>query len=105
MASTDNGVANTILQQLGGRKFIVMTGAKDFLGNENSLMFGLPRTRDFVKNGINKVRITLEPRDTYKVEFFKLRGVNIKTVAETSGIYADVLQRTFTAYTGLDTRL
>ena len=98
-------VANTILEQLGGRRFRVMTGAKDFVGGENSLMFRLPSTPHFVKDGINKVRITLEPSDTYKIEFFKIRGVKFKTVAETRDIYFDQLQEVFTRHTGLTTRL
>ena len=109
MASTDNGVAATILQQLGGNKFRVMTGAKDFLGDDKSLMFSLPSTRHFVKDGINKVRITLEPSDTYKVEFMKIsrrKGVfDVKTIKETDGIYADVLPEVFSRYTGLTTKL
>jgi hypothetical protein len=30
-------VANTILEQLGGGRFIAMTGAKSFVGGEDSL--------------------------------------------------------------------
>lgn len=109
MASTDNGVAETIRQQLGGRRFEKATGAKDFLGSENSLMFSLPSTRHFVKDGINKVRITLEPSDTYRIEFMKIsrrKGVfDVKTIKETDGIYADVLPEVFSRHTGLTTRL
>lgn len=109
MASTDNGVSATILQQLGGRKFIVMTGAKNFLGDDKSLMFSLPSTRHFVKDGINKVRITLDPSDTYTIEFMKIGKRNgiphVNTVKKTEDIYSDVLQEVFTRYTGLTTRL
>lgn len=109
MASTDNGVSSTILQQLGGRRFISMTGAKNFLGDEKSLMFSLPSTRHFVKDGINKVRITLDPRDTYRIEFMKIgkrKGIpHVDVVKEAEGIYHDVLQEVFTRHTGLTTRL
>ena len=37
-----NQVAETILAQLGGRKFQVMTGAKYFLGGADYLQFKLP---------------------------------------------------------------
>ena len=40
--ATDLTVANTILQQLGGNKFRVMTGAKNFVGSNDALTFRLP---------------------------------------------------------------
>lgn len=33
----DNQIATTILQQLGGKRFVVMTGAKDFIAIDNGL--------------------------------------------------------------------
>ncbi len=105
MPSTDNGVADTIKQQLGGRRFEVMTGATGFLGDASSLMFSLPKCKD----GINKVRITLEPSDTYKLEFMQIcrskGNFTVRTVAQTDDIYCDVLRETFTRYTGLYTSL
>lgn len=101
---TTHEVPQIILQQLGGSKFITMTGAKSFVGGKDMLMFALPAR--FAKDGINKVRITLEPSDTYKVEFMKIRGTQpVKIVAEVDSVYADMLQRIFTSHTGLDTRL
>ena len=101
---TSSTVAQTILSQLGGRKFIAMTGAKSFVGGSDMLMFALPAR--FAKDGINKVRITLTPADEYKVEFMKIIGTKpVKTIAEVDGVYADNLQRIFTSHTGLDTRL
>ena len=38
----DLKVANTILAQLGGLRFIVMTGARDFIGGDYHLIFSLP---------------------------------------------------------------
>ena len=35
-------IANTILEQLGGNKFIAMTGAKNFLSNGSTLRMTLP---------------------------------------------------------------
>jgi hypothetical protein len=40
--ATNKEVANIILQQLGGRKFIAMTGAKNFGCDNNMLGFSLP---------------------------------------------------------------
>lgn len=95
--------ANTILEQLGGGKFVAMTGAKSFVGSEDSLMFALPSR--FAKNGINKVRVTLTAMDDYTVEFFSIRGINVKEKGKVEGVYAENLQTVFTQFTGLDTRL
>lgn len=98
-------IARTILNQLGGHRFTVMTGAKDFLADGPVLIFSIPKA----KNGINKVRITLEPSDTYKLEFMRMRrqgGIPVvDTIAKTDDIYCDVLQEVFTRYTGLEVSL
>jgi hypothetical protein len=97
--------AKTILEQLGGRKFIVMTGAKNFMGDANMLRFQLPSTAHYVKNGINVVRITLGANDLYTVEFIKVRGTKVTPVSTHDGIYFDGLQSLFTEHTGLRTSL
>ena len=96
-------VAQTILEQLGGRMFGVMTGAKNFVGSQDSLSFRLPS--NFAKDGINAVRVTLDPSDTYTVRFMKIRGVKVIEVAVRGMVYCDTLQSTFKAVTGLDTHL
>lgn len=95
-------VAATILEQLGGSRFIAMTGAKDFVGSSESLMFRLPAG---AKGRINKVYITLEPYDTYTLGCFNVRGASVTTVAIESMLYANQLQTAFTRMTGLDTHL
>lgn len=94
-------VAQTILQQLGGRKFIAMTGARNFLGDANSLSFRLPGGGGFCKDGINYVKITLDANDTYSMDFRKIRGSQVKSVDVFSGLYFDMLQETFARITGL----
>ena len=54
---TDMTVARTILDQLGGARFVAMTGAREFVGSADSLTF---------KIGVNpkrvtQVRVTLTP--------------------------------------------
>lgn len=98
-------VATEILNQLGGNKFRVMTGASQFVGGSNMLQFKLPGTRNFVRNGINSVRITLNGADLYEMEFFKIRGLDVKTVDTLSGVYAEDLRRIFSDRTGLDVSL
>lgn len=99
-------VANTILAQLGGRRFIAMTGASSFGGGKNALGFRVPAK--MTKNNISGVRITLDPSDTYTVTFLAQRGAptfEVYTVAEHSLIYSDQLEDVFRSETGLATRL
>jgi len=99
---TDLIVAETILRQLGGRPFIAMTGAHNFLGDENSLQFRIGRG---AKDGINCIRIVLDPNDTYTIEAYRVRGLNFDLVAKESDVYVDTLRSTFTRLTGFDTHL
>lgn len=105
--SHDTTVANTILEQLGGRRFVAMTGAKYLLADKNALVFQLPRA--FAKDGINAVRIVLDPSDTYTVEFKKIgtarSGYRCTVVKSLENVYADQLQEVFSSATGLSTRL
>lgn len=98
-------VAKTILSQLGGNKFMAMTGAKNFLGSENALTFRLPGAGGFTKNGINHVRIELTPLDDYTVTFSRIRGSKVIEIAKHEGAYAEDLQGLFLNETGLETRL
>jgi hypothetical protein len=105
----DTQIAQTILEQLGGSRFRVMTGARDFTADGNSLIFKLPQTS--TKNRIAAVKITLTPQDDYNMEFLAFRGSfakgnrRVETVAKHEGIYCDMLQEIFTQETGLDTHL
>jgi hypothetical protein len=99
-------IAQTILSQLGGNKFRVMTGAKHFIDNGQGLSFQLPRS---AKDGIKAVRIILNGLDTYDVEFLKLgtarNGYKNTTIKELSNVYADQLTSVFESATGLATSL
>jgi hypothetical protein len=96
---SDMTVANTILEQLGGGKFRVMTGAKNFTGDDNSLTFHLPS--NFATKGINIVKVILDATDTYTVEFSKLRAMKLTAIASRDDVYCFDLQRVFTEVTGL----
>ena len=100
MPATTLEVANTILQQLGARRFIAMTGAKNFVGSADSLTFRIPRA-----NGISQVRVTLTAGDDYTMQFIGKRGDQLAVLKEITGVYCDQLQSIFTAETGLYTRL
>lgn len=94
----DMEVAKTILQQLGGKQFQMMTGAKNFVADENSLKFKIGSNA----KRVGYVRIQLDPDDTYTVQFMSSSG---KLIKELDMIYADQLQSVFTDYTGMYTRL
>lgn len=99
----EQSIAQIILQQLGGNRFKVMTGAKNFMTGGNDLHFRIPG--NLTLNGINAVRITLDPSDTYTVIFSKIRGYNIKEIATFSDVYCDNLREIFENTTGLRTHL
>ncbi len=92
-------IAKTILQQMGGNKFIVMTGARNFIGHTDALSFRVPA------KPANYVKVTLKADDTYKMEFHKIHGMKTKLVKEYDGVYCDQLQKLFTTVTGMYTKL
>ena len=94
-------VAKTILQQLGGNRFIAMTGAKNFGSSRNSLQFKIGRN----SKSISHVIITLKSSDLYDVEFIRMRGTSRKVVKKVKGVYADQLGTMFKKYTGMNVRL
>ena len=93
-------VANTILAQLGGQRFLAMTDAKFLLAHASALSFQLPS--NFAKNGINRVRIDLTPQDLYDVTFSRARGIKIFYQSKVEEVYCDQLREVFTEITGLD---
>ena len=97
-------IARTILDQLGGKQFLVMTGARNLIAHQDGLSFRLPGPRSYA-GGINYVRITLTPADTYNVTFSRVYGLKITPKASADGIYASDLRRVFTSATGLETSL
>lgn len=96
-------VAQTILEQLGGGKFLAMTGAKTLLNHGNGLSFRLPG--NLTTDRINYCKITLTPADTYTVEFGVIRKNAYKVHSTHEDVYNTDLRTIFTATTGLDTSL
>lgn len=106
-------VANEILRQLGGNKFLAMTGANHLLADGNTLRMILPKNA----SKANRLWITLNADDTYTMNFFKFTAgrLNKKTftytedkkvdVKEVKGVYCDMLQDIFTSVTGMYTHL
>ena len=95
--------AGEVLKQLGGNRFIAMTGAKNFLKDDHKQMIVFKIGRN--NKQINHVRITLNVMDTYDMEFLYCSVKGIKTKSVSNGVYNDMLQPIFTKHTGLYTSL
>jgi len=95
--------ANTLLQQLGGNKFIAMTGAKDLMVDKKSKSLHMKIGRN--SKGINHVKITYMPDDTYTMDFGRIRKMDYKVIRSIKNVYAEALQDVFTEVTGMYTSL
>ena len=98
-----NQVAQIILSQLGGNKFLVMTGAKNLLAHPDALSFRIAST--MTRNKCNSVKITLNSNDLYDITFSKIHARTVKEISSHSDIYCDQLEEFFSDATGLATRL
>lgn len=96
-------VAGVILDQLGARRFLAMTGARDMVATAQGLQFKLPA--NFATGGVNMVRVELDDSDTYSVIVGRFRALEFKEKGRESLIYCDQLQAAFSRLTGLDTHL
>lgn len=98
-------IAQTILDQLGGNQFRMMTGANSFVVTYQGLSVRFPGAKD----GINGLTVTLSDDDTYVMDFTrerKSKGVaKVTIVKHLEGIYCDMLQEIFRDTTGLETRM
>jgi len=109
--------AREILNQLGGNKFLAMTGSKNLAGGDNFLSMRLSKNA----SRANYLKITLTPLDTYKMEFINHVKAKVKidaenkaisykpdeliTVKSLDSVHCDQLQEIFTSVTGLRTHL
>ena len=98
-------VATTILQQLGGSKFVLMTGARHLgFGNERGqdyLSITLPTK---AKEHPNKVRIFYDAGlDLYNMEFLRVnyRTHEVKFIDNAEGVDVEQMRYTFERLTGL----
>ncbi|MCP1652726.1 hypothetical protein [Pseudomonas nitroreducens] len=95
-------VAAVILDQLGARRFMAMTGARDLVATTAGLQFKLPAK--FAAGGVNMVRVELHD-DLYTVIVGRFARFEFNEKGRAEGLYADQLQGAFTRLTGLDTHL
>ena len=110
-------IAEEILRQLGGRKFVVCTGCSNFHsdGEQDYLVMNIPR------NGSKANRCEIRHNhgtDTYTMRFYRHRNAsfNMKRYTKTGNgcidakytelktydnVYCDMLREIFSDYTGL----
>lgn len=92
-------VAITILEQMGGiRRISAMIGAKQFTGFPDGVQFKFPNPKSTLGNC---VKITLDPSDTYIMEFWKIRGTTCDLVKKFTDVYCDQLIEFFEQQTKL----
>ena len=95
-------VANEIYRQLGGNKFAVMTGAKNFIDLENGIRMKIGRN----KTNHNWMEVTLNSLDLYDVAFAKITKLGErKSLKEYKNVYNDSLVELFERHTGMYTKL
>ena len=95
-------VSKEIIRQMGGNRALMLLGAKQLSYGttpeyEPYLQFRIGKN----SAGINNIRITLTHRDTYDLEFGKIRGMVFAAVKEVEGVYADMLVDTIEDVTGM----
>jgi hypothetical protein len=97
-------VADEILRHLGGGRFMAMTGAKNLLsgtGKQDRGYLIMTLASSLTKGKANRVKITLMPDDTYKVEAIRVVNFEPKTLAARENVFCDNLRAIFTDLTGL----
>jgi len=95
--------AEIILQQLGGRRFIVMTGIKKYFHSNNGMTLLMHLTPNIAKAKF--LAITLDASDTYTMVFSTIQKGELVELVRHERVYCDMLQGIFTKVTGLYTSL
>lgn len=97
-------VQKTIVEQMGGKKFMMMTGCKKLLidGERPAVTFEIGSG---AKKRIKYVKVELMGDDTYTMTLSKIFKFEHKILATHEGVYFDMLQDIFTQETGMYTSL
>jgi hypothetical protein len=82
-------IANNILQAMGTNqaKLSMMIGAKNFALTDNGLSFKFKSS-----NGMNYIKIELNGKDLYDVEYGSARGTSYKVKNRSEDLYFDMLK-------------
>lgn len=103
MSNYNVNVCNAIIEQLGGRGFRLMTGAKNFSYSVDelknvSLYFKIGKN----SAGINHVKVTYNyGRDDYSIVFSYVTIKGITEKKSFNGVYCDQLKELFEDSTGM----
>jgi len=92
-------IAETIASQMGGTgRLKLFIGAYDFFSCDDgqALCFKFKGSQK-----ANYIKITLNPMDTYDIQFKKIKDLEADLVGELNGIYCDQLVEIFEEQTGL----
>lgn len=96
-------IAQTILNQLGGNKFKVMTGSHSFGISDCGLHFKIRKNN--TKASVVQIDLDVS-KDLYTMIFSSFTmAKGLETVAHFEEVYAEDLQTVFKEFTGLDTSL
>lgn len=99
---TGQQIAQTTLQQIGGSRFIAMTGARLMTYDEKgALNFRIGKN----PSKITHVKIELNDHDLYDMMFVRIWKTEPVHVEKVEGVCFDQLQDIFTEKTGMDTHL
>ena len=93
-------VARTIMQQLGGTQFVVMTNARWMPDGKNGVFIKFKGSRK-----ANRMSIKLNGKDLYDVKFYRVWGDKTSVVDEMNDAFAETLRPHFESVTGLRTKL
>ena len=97
-------VAKIIIGQLGGNMFMAMAGIKKWTYTKNSVALHGPKRQGW-NNDATVMKVTLNDRDMYDVEFIRQYGTKITTISTHTDVLCDELEFLFGDETGFATRL
>lgn len=100
MTTTANNTPAQILAQLGGSKFIAMTGAACYSDGPDRLVVKFKGSKV-----ANIMYVTHNSLDLYDVKICKFKGLSVNPVKEFNNLYSDMLCKAFEDTTGLYTSL
>lgn len=78
-------VANTIKNQIGSKSLFMM-GAKNFVGDDESLTFKTSAAKK-----ITHIKIKLTKNDLYEIIFYKIKGGECVIVGNIADVFCDKL--------------
>lgn len=86
-------IARTIIAQIGGQ-FVPMIGAYNLSSHKEGAISFRFKVKAAKVNGKspNWIKISLDPMDTYTVEYGRIHGLNFDILKKDEGVYVDVLR-------------